>query len=249
MLEFGNRFKLSQLRRQFAELLLGAKRASKFFEDAGRPGFGADSGINFADKVAFVHLVHAVDQLADSQALLTVETQVIAKNGVHEFAAVEPDLVHIGLSAESLENGINHGYHLVLGLDAFDAENIDVELPVLAQAAALRAFVAPQVRDAVPAQRIGQLLALGGHHPADRRRHFRPDDHFAAAAVFKNVGLLVDDLLAGLGQVNLQRLQNRRVILLVAKTLGHLAPLAEHVLLQALIRRVKIPRAFIWLGR
>ena len=70
--------------------------------------------------------------------------------------------------AEDIHTG---GDDLGVGLDPGHAEDVQVELPELTEAAPLRALVPEQAGDREPLDRLGQPLAAGGHHPRQRRRH------------------------------------------------------------------------------
>ena len=81
-----------------------------------------------------------------------------------------------------------------------DAKQVDVQLPMLAHAAALRLFVAEKIRNRIPAQGEDKLASPGRDHASDRRRHLRPQRDLALAAIGESVCLLVDDLFAGFGR-------------------------------------------------
>ncbi len=122
--------------------------------------------------------------------------------------------------AEDLHAG---RHDLGVGLDPFDPDDVEVELPELAEATALRTLVAEQARDREPLDRLGQPLAAGGDHPRQRRRHLRPQGDFPAAPVLEGVQL-ADDLLTRLAGVELQGLDDGRVVLLEAESERGVAP-------------------------
>src|SRR3990167_3833779 len=137
----------------------------------------------------------------------------------------------------------------MFGFIVFNPKKVNINLIVLAQSAMLWALIAPEVGQTIPTQRIGQLLAAGGNHAADARRHFRPQSHSTAAAVGKYEGLLHHDFLAGFAHINFYWLDYWRVVLLVAKALHDLPQVVKHPFLKTFILRIKIARTFVGLGR
>ncbi len=168
---------------------------------------------------------------------------------IAKLSAIEFDGVHCPLSLKGPKDVIGHQNDLVLSLNPANAEDVDIQLPVLAQPPALRALVAPQVGNTVPAQRVGQFLALGCYHPADSRGHLRTNNNFAATAVSKAIGLFVDNFFTSFGQIQLQRLQNRRIVFFVTEFLHRAADSIKHEFLFALVLWIEVASAFVGLGR
>jgi len=86
------------------------------------------------------------------------------------------------------------------------ADDVHVELKVLAQSPPLLPFVAEQLGDREPADRLLEGLGVGGHHAGQRGGHFGPQRHVAVAFVPKRIQLLHDFVAALLG-VELQGLE------------------------------------------
>ena len=103
-------------------------------------------------------------------------------------------------------------------------EQVDVELPELALATTLWAFIAHVVRDTEPTSRIASLLLACGDHTGNCRCHLGTNSDGSTTAVGKGIGLFVDDLLASLGSVELERLEQWCAVFFVAKALSDFAP-------------------------
>src|SRR6185312_6837255 len=63
------------------------------------------------------------------------------------------------------------------------ADDIHVQLIVLAQPPALRTLIAEQLRNRKPADRLAQRIRPLGDHPRECRRHLGPQGDLAAALV------------------------------------------------------------------
>src|SRR3989338_48842 len=120
---------------------------------------------------------------------------------------------------------------------------------MLAQPPGLRAFVTPQRRQAVPTQRVSQLLPPGRYHATDTGSHFWSKRNCSAATIYKNKSLLGNDFLAGFAHIKLHRLDARSITFLVTESFYDAAHHIEHIFLQSLIFGVKVPRTFIALSR
>src|SRR6185437_9100271 len=101
-----------------------------------------------------------------------------------------------------------HGEELGIRRDVALADDVHVELEMLAKPTALLPLVAKQLRNREPPDGLTQRVRLGGRHACQRRRHLRPERDLAAALVGEVVEL-ADDLLAALAGVQLERLQRR----------------------------------------
>src|SRR3989344_5339568 len=120
---------------------------------------------------------------------------------------------------------------------------------MLAQPPGLRAFVAPQCRQAVPTQRVSQLLPPSRYHATDTGGHFWSKRNCATAAVHKNKGLFGNDFLAGFAHIKLHRLDAWSITFLVTESFYDAAHHIEHIFFRSLIFGVKVPRTFIALSR
>ena len=92
------------------------------------------------------------------------------------------------------------------------ADDVHVELEVLAESAALRPFVAEELRDREPADRLREPGGAGGDHAREGRRHLGPQRHGPPSPVLEPVELSYD-LFAGLPRVEFERLERGAVIL------------------------------------
>ena len=92
------------------------------------------------------------------------------------------------------------------------ANDVRVELEVLAQPSLLLAFVAKQLGHRKPANGLAQGVRLCRHHTCQRRRHFGTQRNVAVTFVLEIVKLS-DDLFAALARVELEGLQRRSVVL------------------------------------
>ncbi len=120
------------------------------------------------------------------------------------------------------------GEQLGVGGDVGLADDVDVELEVLAQASALLALVAKELRHREPPHRLAQRVRLGGGHARERRRHFRPQRDLSAALVGEVVEL-PDDLVAALLRVELERLERGSVVLDEREPARHFTPHTHQV--------------------
>ena len=117
---------------------------------------------------------------------------------------------------------------LGVGGDVGFADDVDVELKVLAQTAALLPLVAKELRHREPADRLAQRVRLRGRHARERRRHLRAQRDLAAALVGEVVEL-ADDLVAALLRVELERLERRPVVFDEREPARNVAPHAHDV--------------------
>ena len=109
------------------------------------------------------------------------------------------------------------------------ADDVGVELEVLAQAAFLLALVAEELGQGEPFDRLLVAPLVGGDHARQGGGHLRAQRHLALALVCEIVEL-PDDFLAALGGEELQRFEGRAVVFAKAVAPGHAAPLVEDVL-------------------
>ncbi len=119
------------------------------------------------------------------------------------IARRQPELLH-DLDRDREQLGV--GGHVRL------ADDVHVQLEVLAQTAALLPLVAEQLRDREPAHRLPQRVRPLGDHARERRRHLGPQRDLAVALV-REVVQLPRDLVAALLRVEIERLQRRPVVL------------------------------------
>ena len=129
--------------------------------------------------------------------------------------------------------------YLRISFHAFGADEVGVELPVLAQTAALRALVAEDIGDSVPARREGNVARARGNHARECRRHLGTERHLAIPAVGKGVRLLVYDFFRSLAPVELGVLKDARAVLFVAEQLADAFHVLEKVALEELVFGVK----------
>src|SRR3989344_6428690 len=92
--------------------------------------------------------------------------------------------------AECPHKPVRHAYYLGVSRKGATAEAIYVQLPVLAQATALRPLVPKDVRHGIETQRETEIAPPRGHHARDRRSHLRAQSHLAPAAVDKGISLV-----------------------------------------------------------
>src|SRR4051794_16971454 len=119
---------------------------------------------------------------------------------IHEAAIIDLD-GDVLLSPKSTHQIQCHHQKLGIRQKRITTEHIDVELPVLAQASALRTLIAPEIGDAKPTHRTRELIDLASHHTSQCRGHLRAYSDLALAPVDHPIELLIDDLLACLSGV------------------------------------------------
>ena len=121
--------------------------------------------------------------------------QQLAKQG----AGVEADLEVLALETHA-EHGVDGGGDdLGFGGDTGFADDVQIELVVLALAATRHAFVAEALGNRGPLEREGERALAGGDHAGERGGHLRAEGQPAIALILKGVDL-VDDLFAGLAR-------------------------------------------------
>ena len=174
----------------------------------------------------------------------------LCEEGIEEGSATHANFEILFRGAEFAHEPPRHGEYLNLGCRAVRTEEVDIQLPVFAQASALGTFVAEDVRDGIPTQREAKLAALCRDHPRHGRGHFRAKRYLALPAVGESVGLFVDYLLIlrVLAAVELCRLEYRGIVLSIAALLRHLAHCAENIVLDLLVFRIEIADALVGLG-
>ncbi len=91
-------------------------------------------------------------------------------------------------------------------------------------------------------------MLAAGHHAGDAWGHLGAQGDAAVSAVGEGVGLLVDDLFAGLGSVKLGRFEDGGIVLFITEALEGLSPYAEDVVLDAQVFGVEIADALVGLG-
>jgi hypothetical protein len=128
-----------------------------------------------------------------------------------------------GRQAHGAHHVDRHREQLGVGGNGCFTDDVDVELEMLTQAAALLPLVAEQLRHREPADRLPERARSGRDHPRKSRRHFRPQRDLAAALVGESVEL-TDDLLAALFCVELERLQRRSIVLDESIPARHIPP-------------------------
>ena len=115
---------------------------------------------------------------------------------------------------------------LDVGLEAGLADDVAVELVMLAQAALLLALVAEDLRDGEPLERLFEILVPRGDEARERGRHFGTQRDVAVALVLEVVKLR-DDFVARLFGEEVERLERRAVVLDEAVAMRDVAPLGE----------------------
>ena len=108
------------------------------------------------------------------------------------------------------------------------AENVHVELEVLAQPALLLSLVAKELGHREPPDGLPQRVRARGDHASHRWRHLRPQRDLAIALVLKVVELS-DDLVAALLRVQVERLERRPVVFREREPARHIPPRSEDV--------------------
>src|SRR5690606_36474092 len=129
------------------------------------------------------------------------------------------------------------------GQDIVFAHDVDVPLEVLAESPALRALVAEELGDGEPADGLAQTARTCTHHPCECRGHFRPQCDRTSALVLEVIELM-NDLLAALLDVELQRLERRPIVFLETVAARHLAPHRCDVRPNGEVLRVEIPESW-----
>jgi len=122
------------------------------------------------------------------------------------------------------------------------ADQVAVELKVLAQPAALLALIPEELRNREPADRLLEPVGALRHHTRQRGGHLRPQRDGPPPLVRKGVEL-PDDLRAALVRVQLQGLQRRAVVFLEGVAPGHPAHRLEDVGPEGELLGEKVPEA------
>ncbi len=118
---------------------------------------------------------------------------------------------------------------------------------MLAEPAALLAFVAKQLGDRIPADRLAEPVGPRRYNSRQGRGHLRTQRDLAFPFVYKVVEL-TDDLVAALRGVQLQRLQRWSIPLLKTITRRNGAPGIEQVGPEGEVGWVKVPKSRQGLG-
>ena len=132
-----------------------------------------------------------------------------------------------------------HGQQLGVGRDIGLADDVDVQLEVLAQSSLLLSLVPEELRYRVPANRLAQRVRARGDHARERRRHLGTQCDLATTLVDEVVEL-PDDLFAALFRVEIERFQRRTVVLLEAEPACNIMPRAKNVFAFGQFLRVEI---------
>jgi hypothetical protein len=120
------------------------------------------------------------------------------------------------------------GEQLGVGGDVGFADEIDVELKVFAQSAALLPLVAKELRHREPAHGLSKRVRLDRRHARQRRRHLRPQRDLSSTLV-DEVVQLADDFVAALLGVELQRLERGPIVFDEREPASNVAPHAHDV--------------------
>src|SRR3989338_427480 len=168
---------------------------------------------------------------------------------VEDAPVGDADLKIVLIGAETAQDPVRDRDYLGVGFHARDAYQIRIELPVLADAALLRALVAEHICYGVPTGGERYLPRASRDHARQGRRHFRTQCHFAVPTVGKGIRLLVHDLFRGLAFVELRRFQDRTPVFLVAEQLANALHVFEQIALEELLFGVEIPYALVWFRR
>ena len=134
------------------------------------------------------------------------------------------------------------GDQLASASDRGFADDVAVELVMLAQPAALRPLVAKHLRHAKPLHRLAKIAMRGRDHARERRRHLRSQGDRAAAFVGEIVELF-HDLLARLVLEELEIFEERPVVLDKAIAPRNFAPLRKDVIPNRAVVRQEIAKA------
>jgi len=155
---------------------------------------------------------------------------------------------HRGVSSENAENADRADYRFEIGFISIAAENIDVELPELAQTSALGILAAVHIGYGEPTEGEIQLALLSRDHTRDRGCHLGTDRETSMSFILKIIGLLARELLAALGDIEVKGFEHRSAVLLKAGKRQGIAYLTEEPVTQSHIARIKIARTLIGLG-
>ena len=109
------------------------------------------------------------------------------------------------------------------------AEDVGVELEVFAQPALLLAFVAKELRDGEPFDRLFVVARVSRNHAGESGGHFRAQCHGALALVRELVELS-DDFTAALGRVQLERFERGAVVFAEAVAARYVPPIFKDVI-------------------
>ena len=144
-------------------------------------------------------------------------------------AAAQADDKIIGGQPKGTQHVDEQGDQLGVGRRVRLAENVGVELEVLAQTPLLLPLIAEQLGDGEPLDGLFVVALMRGDHARQGGRHFRAQRDFAAAFVGEIVQL-PDDFVAAFEGVELQRLQRGAVVFAEAVAARHGAPFSKNVL-------------------
>ena len=90
-------------------------------------------------------------------------------------------------------------------------------------------FVAEELRDGEPLDRLFVVARVRGDHAGKRGRHFRPQRHGPVAFV-REVVELADDFVAAFGGIKFERFEGRAVVFAKAVAPGDVAPRIKNVI-------------------
>ena len=111
----------------------------------------------------------------------------------------------------------------------FLADDVRVELIVLAEPATLRTLVTKHLRQAKPFDRLFEFAVGRRDHAGERRSHLGPQGN-GASAFIREVVELLHDFFAGFFLVEIQVFQQRPVVLDEAISVSHFTPAIEDVI-------------------
>ena len=133
----------------------------------------------------------------------------MAKKAVEHLAVVHADAKAVQAQARECVVDDGRDLGLVQNIERTVADDVDIRLIKLAEAAALRALAAPDLADLIAAERERELAVIGRDVLRQRHREVKTQGE-VAVALRETVDLLFR-LAAALGQQHLGRLDGGRV--------------------------------------
>src|SRR5690606_28472001 len=181
-----------------------------------------------------------VDYLEDSGDAFLIESR--SAQVIRPKVAVAQPHVKIRRGQPKRGQGLNQeSDQFDLRLRAGLAQNIGIKLIKRPQPAALLPLVTVLLADRKPFDRPLQRVGPGANHARETRRHLRTQRHLTAAAVLKGKELL-HDLVAGFDPEQLQRLQNRSVVLRKSEPVRGQSPRSEQMVAAGAFVWIKLPK-------
>ena len=129
------------------------------------------------------------------------------------------------------------------------AQDVHIELPVLAQTPLLRPLITPEIRNAKKPDGPRKLMNPRRHQTRHCGRHFGTNSNLAISPIDKMIELLVDEFFARLCGIEVKTLNHGTAVLKIAKRARHLGELSEHPVSELHVFGVKIACALVGFGR